>query len=161
MPHSFGVRARTRDSFSKAFKTKGISPLSVFLTPFKRGDYVDIKCDPSQTSGMPYRYYHGRTGIVFNVNKRAVGVEVTKVVGNRQMRKRIHLRIEHVRRSRCNENFLSRVRANDKVKTEANKKGEKVSTKRVPPGPKGAKTIKSGETTVETFAPLHFVAFNF
>ncbi len=51
MPHSFGVRARTRDSFSKAFKTKGISPLSVFLTPFKRGDYVDIKCDPSQTSG--------------------------------------------------------------------------------------------------------------
>lgn len=51
MPHSFGVRARTRDSFSKAFHTKGIAPLSVFLTPFKRGDYVDIKCDPSQTSG--------------------------------------------------------------------------------------------------------------
>lgn len=57
---------------------------------------------------MPYRYYHGRSGIIFNVNKRAVGVEVTKVVGNRVLRKRIHLRIEHVRRSRCNENFLSR-----------------------------------------------------
>ena len=53
------------------------------------------------------------------------------------------------------------VRANDKIKTEANKKGEKVSTKRVPPGPKGSKTIKPSETTVETFAPLHFVAFNF
>jgi hypothetical protein len=29
---------------------------------------------------MPYKYYHGRTGVVFNVNKRAVGVIVNKEV---------------------------------------------------------------------------------
>ncbi|CAK9045166.1 unnamed protein product [Durusdinium trenchii] len=52
---------------------------------------------------MPYSFYHGRTGIVFNVNRNALGVEITKIVGNRQLRKRIHVRIEHVRKSRCNE----------------------------------------------------------
>jgi ribosomal protein L21E len=29
---------------------------------------------------MPFKYYHGRTGVVFNVNKRAVGVIVNKEV---------------------------------------------------------------------------------
>ena len=38
--------------------------------------------------GMPYGFYHGRTGVVFNVNRNAIGVEVTKVVGIRQLRKR-------------------------------------------------------------------------
>ena len=28
---------------------------------------------------MPYSYYHGRTGIVFNVTKNSIGVEVNKV----------------------------------------------------------------------------------
>jgi len=156
MPHSFGKRARTRDKFSKAFKTKGVAPLSTHLTPFKRGDYVDIKVDPSQTSGMPFSYYHGRTGVIFNVGRSAVSVEVTKVVGNRQMRKRIHVRIEHVRRSRCNENFLARVKENDALKTEANKRGEKVVCKRLPPGPKPMATLKAKSTVIETFAPLHF-----
>merc|ERR1719198_2867264 len=82
MPHSFGKRARTRDKFSKAYRQKGRAGLSTFLTPFKRGDYVDIKVDASQQAGMPYQFYHGRTGVIFNVNKSAVGVEVTKVVGN-------------------------------------------------------------------------------
>ena len=30
--------------------------------------------------GMPHKVYHGRTGIVWNVTKRAVGVEVNKQV---------------------------------------------------------------------------------
>ena len=32
--------------------------------------------------GMPHKYYHGKTGVVWNVTKRAVGVEVNKQVGN-------------------------------------------------------------------------------
>ena len=40
MPHSFGKRARTRDKFSKAFKTKGMPGLSRYLATYKRGDYV-------------------------------------------------------------------------------------------------------------------------
>merc|ERR1719506_3045334 len=53
--------------------------------------------------GMRYHFYHGRSGIIFDVTRGAVGVEITKTVGVRQMRKRLHVRIEHVRRSRCNE----------------------------------------------------------
>ena len=31
---------------------------------------------------MPHKYYHGKTGVVWNVTKRAVGVEVNKQVSN-------------------------------------------------------------------------------
>lgn len=31
--------------------------------------------------GMPHKYYHGKTGRVWNVTKRAVGVEMLKQVG--------------------------------------------------------------------------------
>merc|ERR1712087_58872 len=143
------------------YKTKGAPGLSVFLTPFKRGDYVDVKVDASQQKGMPYQFYHGRTGVVFNVNKRAVGVELTKVVGNRQLRKRVHIRIEHVRRSRCNEDFLKRVKEADAKKHEAKIKGEKIVIKRMPIGPRPAQMIKSKETVTEVFAPLEFVANHF
>jgi large subunit ribosomal protein L21e len=27
---------------------------------------------------MPHKYYHGKTGVVWNVTKRAVGVEIYK-----------------------------------------------------------------------------------
>ena len=33
---------------------------------------------------MPNKFYHGRTGIVWNVTKRALGVEVNKEVGDRE-----------------------------------------------------------------------------
>eukprot|EP00392_Amoebophrya_sp_AT5.2_P011334 g11411.t1 len=167
MPHSFGKRARTRDKFSKAFRTKGRAGLSTYLTPFKRGDYVDVVCDASQQKGMPYQFYHGRSGVIFNVTKSAVGVEITKVVGNRQLRKRLHVRIEHVRRSRCNEDFLKRVKETDVIKAEANKKGtnfiycEKVTVKRMPEGPKPSQMIKAKSTVTEVFAPLEFVANHF
>ena len=48
---------------------------------------------------------------------------ITKVVGNRQLRKRLHVRVEHVRRSRCNEDFLKRVKETDKIKHDAKEKG--------------------------------------
>jgi hypothetical protein len=44
------------------------------------GQYVDIKVNPAQQKGMPYLAYQGRTGIVWNVTPRAVGVEVNKQV---------------------------------------------------------------------------------
>eukprot|EP00397_Hematodinium_sp_SG-2012_P069154 GEMP01116608.1.p1 GENE.GEMP01116608.1~~GEMP01116608.1.p1 ORF type:complete len:177 (+),score=40.87 GEMP01116608.1:48-533(+) len=158
MPHCYGFRARTRDKFSKAFNTKGMASVSRLLTPFKRGDYVDIKVDASQQKGMPYNFYHGRTGVCFNVNKNAIGVEVTKNVGNRQLRKRLHVRIEHVRRSRCNDDFLRRVKLNDKIKQQAKLDGKKVSTKRVPILPKPGKTVRAKNAEQEVFAPLPFIA---
>ena len=41
---------------------------------------VDIKANPSIQKGMPFKGYHGRTGVVYNVTKRALGVEVNKLV---------------------------------------------------------------------------------
>jgi large subunit ribosomal protein L21e len=47
------------------------------------GDYVDIKVNAAVHKGMPFKFYHGRTGIVWNVTKRALGVELNKVVSSR------------------------------------------------------------------------------
>ena len=74
MPHSFGSRARTRDMFSRPFRQRGMIKMSTYMTQYKLGDYVDIKCNPAQVKGMPFKHYHGRTGQVYNVTKRAVGV---------------------------------------------------------------------------------------
>lgn len=49
--------------------------------PPQVGDYVDVKANASIQKGMPFKGYHGRTGVVFNVTKRALGVSVNKLVG--------------------------------------------------------------------------------
>lgn len=61
------------------------------------------------TQGMPFKYYHGRTGKVFNVNPRSIGVVVNKLVGNRIIPKRLHVRVEHLRPSQCRAAFVSRI----------------------------------------------------
>lgn len=80
MPAGHGLRSRTRDSFSRAFRKKGTIPLSTYLRIFKIGDYVDVKVNGAIHKGMPHKFYHGRTGRIWNVTKRAVGVEVNKQV---------------------------------------------------------------------------------
>ena len=67
--------------------------MSTYMTQYKLGDYVDIKCNPAQVKGMPFKHYHGRTGQVYNVTKRAVGVRVAKQVNGRIINK-------HLRRAR-------------------------------------------------------------
>eukprot|EP00928_Gymnodinium_smaydae_P023270 TRINITY_DN1926_c0_g2_i1.p3 TRINITY_DN1926_c0_g2~~TRINITY_DN1926_c0_g2_i1.p3 ORF type:complete len:166 (-),score=56.17 TRINITY_DN1926_c0_g2_i1:256-753(-) len=155
--NSRGFRHGTRNKFSKAYRTKGMPGVSRYLAVFRRGDYVDIVVDASVQKGMPYSFYHGRTGVVFNVNRNAIGVEITKVVGNRQLRKRLHVRAEHLRKSRCNEAFLQRVKENDAKKREAKAKGESLKCKRAPEGPKPMKIVKANEDEVEVLAPLPFV----
>eukprot|EP00930_Biecheleria_cincta_P049077 TRINITY_DN3432_c0_g1_i1.p1 TRINITY_DN3432_c0_g1~~TRINITY_DN3432_c0_g1_i1.p1 ORF type:complete len:191 (-),score=36.10 TRINITY_DN3432_c0_g1_i1:38-535(-) len=154
---SKGYRHGTRDKFSKKYRTKGMPGLARYLVNFKRGDYVDIVVDPSIQKGMPFSFYSGRTGVVFNVNRNALGVEMTKIVGNRQLRKRIHVRIEHVRKSRCNEAFLRRIKENDQKKQDAKLQGKSIVCKREPQGPKPMKTVTAGEDDVEVLAPLPFV----
>lgn len=99
MPHSFGYRARTRDMFCRPFRKSGVIKLSTYMQTFKRGDYVDIKAHAAVHKGMPHKHYHGRTGIVFNITKRAVGVRVNKLV--RRVARRSHLRCRHFGRMRC------------------------------------------------------------
>ena len=57
---------------------------------------------------MPYKVYHGKTGVVYNVTKSSVGVILYKQVRNRYMEKRINVRIEHVRKSRSRHVHLKR-----------------------------------------------------
>eukprot|EP00429_Kryptoperidinium_foliaceum_P019542 CAMPEP_0176047234 /NCGR_PEP_ID=MMETSP0120_2-20121206/23458_1 /TAXON_ID=160619 /ORGANISM="Kryptoperidinium foliaceum, Strain CCMP 1326" /LENGTH=205 /DNA_ID=CAMNT_0017380649 /DNA_START=84 /DNA_END=702 /DNA_ORIENTATION=+ len=154
---SRGYRSGTRNKFSKKFRTKGMPGVSRYLATFKRGDYVDIVVDSSVQKGMPFSFYHGRTGVVFNVNRNALGVEMTKIVGNRQLRKRIHVNIAHVRKSRCNEDFLRRVKENDRKKQDAKLLGTTATVKRVPEGPKEMKIVKAAPEDVEVLTPLPFI----
>jgi len=64
-----------------------------------------------------------RTGIVYNVTPSAVGVIVYKIVGNRYIEKRVNIRIEHVRHSKCRQEFLDRVKANHDAHVAAKEKG--------------------------------------
>lgn len=137
MPHSFGHRARTRHMFSKKFRQHGLPNMSQYLMSIKVGDYVDIFANPTIHKGMPHKFYHGRTGIVFNVTKSAVGVRVNKLVNGRIIEKRIHVRIEHVRHSKCQAEILRRIKENEAAKAEARKTGEKVNLKRTPLLPAG------------------------
>lgn len=157
MPHSFGRRARTRSMFAKPFRKSGEPSLSKYLTTYRVGDIVDIKCDGSIQRGMPYRYYHGRTGVIFNVTQRAVGVELMKAVKHRLIRKRICVRVEHISPSRSREDFLRRVKDNEVIKKEARAKGIVVVAKRLPRGPKAGFIVAVDEdNTPETMRPIPF-----
>ena len=80
MPDGHGLRSRTRDKFSKGYRQNGVVPTTDILRTYKVGDYVDIKVNSAVHGGMPHKFYHGRTGVVWNITKRAVGVEVNKEV---------------------------------------------------------------------------------
>jgi large subunit ribosomal protein L21e len=115
--------------------------LSTFLITYRIGDIVDIKANAAQQKGMPHKYYHGcvhcrnpvfegsltlscrRTGIVYNVTPSSVGVIVYKVVGNRYLEKRVNLRVEHIRHSKCRQEFLDRVKRNHDAHVVAREKG--------------------------------------
>ena len=154
MPHCWGYRARCRYKISKPFGKAGNINISKTLTSFRIGDYVDVVIDAATHKGMPHNSYHGKTGQVFNVNPRAVGVVVTKRVGNRIIRKRIHVRTEHVKFSNCREAFKARVRENDKKKQQAKKDGKKISTKRLPVLPREEHVVKA--ENVKFQHPLKF-----
>jgi len=157
MPHSYGYRARTRSKFSQGFRKHGAVRISKVLTSYRIGDYVDIVVDGSIQKGMPHSLYHGKTGRVFNVNPRSVGVVVNKQHRQRIIPKRIHVRVDHVKLSTSREGFLQRVRENDKKKTEANKAGKRISTKRQPTQPREAHTVKAD--TVKFQHPQAFREF--
>ncbi|KAK7018540.1 ribosomal protein L21e-domain-containing protein [Favolaschia claudopus] len=158
MPHSFGYRARTRHMFKRGFKEHGPVKLSTFLINYHVGDIVDIKANAAQQKGMPHKYYHGRTGIVYNVTPSAVGVIVYKVVGNRYMEKRVNLRVEHVRHSKCRQEFLDRVKRNHEAHVAAKEKGERVNLKRIPVQPREARTVASatGDNIPQTMVPVPY-----
>ncbi|KAI8809039.1 ribosomal protein L21e-domain-containing protein [Cladochytrium replicatum] len=158
MPHSFGLRARTRHLFSRDFRTKGPVRLSTYLTTFKVGDIVDIKANGAIHKGMPHKYYHGKTGVVYNVTKSSVGVICYKVVGNRYIEKRVNLRIEHVKHSKCRENFVKRVKDNARLKAEAKAAGKTIDVRRKAAEPKGPRYVSTIKNAPITISPVPYEA---
>jgi large subunit ribosomal protein L21e len=57
---------------------------------------------------MPHRFYHGRTAKVFNINPRSVGLLMWKKVNGRYVKKHLHVRLEHVRKSNVRTSLVKR-----------------------------------------------------
>ena len=72
--------------------------------------FVDIVGNGSINKGMTHKFYHGRTRRIFDISPNSVGVIINKQVRNRIVQKRIHVRVEHLQISTCNDNFKKHVR---------------------------------------------------
>merc|ERR1712066_947406 len=148
MPHKRGFKHGTRNKFTRPFRRNGAIRMVNYLAKHKIGQYVDILVDSAIHKGLPHYFYHGRTGRIFNLNKTSAGVVVNKRVRNRIVPKKMNIRIEHLRTSRCRTAFAARIKENDDKKCAANKAGNIISTKRVVAGPLPEKTIKCDEAKV-------------
>lgn len=106
---------------------------------------------------MPHKVYHGKTGVVYNVAKSAVGVIIYKKVKHRYIEKRINLRIEHVSPSRSRDGFLRRVKENAAAKAKAKAEGTTVQVKRQAALPREERKISfAKEARPETLAPVAY-----
>lgn len=119
-----------------------------------RGDEPATNFDPQHS--MAHKVYHGKTGVIFNVTKSAVGVIIYKKVKHRYLEKRLNVRIEHIQPSRSREDFLRRVKANAELKKQAKADGKPVQLKRQPAMPREARTISIKDNKPETVAPVAY-----
>jgi hypothetical protein len=97
-----------------------------------------------------------RTGVIYNVTKSAVGIIVNKRVGNRYIEKRVNIRIEHVRHSKCRDDFLRRVKENAAAKAAAKAAGQKICLKRQPAKPREAHFVSGSCGKPITIAPIPY-----
>uniref|UniRef100_A0A1B6CHB5 Large ribosomal subunit protein eL21 n=1 Tax=Clastoptera arizonana TaxID=38151 RepID=A0A1B6CHB5_9HEMI len=155
MTNSKGYRRGTRDLFSRRFRRHGVIPLSTYMKVYKVGDIVDIKGNGAVQKGMPYKIYHGKTGRVYNVTPRALGVIVNKRVRGHIIPKRINIRIEHVNHSKCREDFMRRVKENERKRKEAKEKKIFVQLTRQPAQPRPAHIVKTKEAPI-MLAPIAY-----
>ena len=88
MPKSHGYRRRTR-SLLRSSEKRGLTSL---LREYEPNDRVVIKIDPSQVKGMPHRRFNGLVGVVKEVDRRVVTLDVP--VGNKV--KTLIARKEHI-----------------------------------------------------------------
>eukprot|EP01063_Lacrimia_lanifica_P023218 TRINITY_DN306_c0_g2_i1.p2 TRINITY_DN306_c0_g2~~TRINITY_DN306_c0_g2_i1.p2 ORF type:complete len:161 (+),score=89.36 TRINITY_DN306_c0_g2_i1:53-535(+) len=152
MVNSYGYRAGTRDLFTKRYKKRGMPNLTRYLTTFKAGDYVNVVGDPAIQKSLPHKVYHGKTGVVWNVTPRAVGVIVNKRHRQRVIPKRINVKIEHVVKSKCQDDMKARIQKNIALQKEKKKR-----EKRTPAGtPRPASIVRAKNKTVADLRPEFF-----
>lgn len=156
MGKSAGLRSGTRYAFSRNFREKGMIRLSTYLRTYRVGDIVDLKTNGAVQKGMPHKVYHGKTGVIYNVAKNAVGVIIYKKVKHRYIEKRVNVRVEHISPSRSRDDFLRRVKTNAELKKQAKANGTPVQLKRLPAMPRPAHTLSLDGNTPETVAPVAY-----
>ena len=124
---------------------------------------------------MQLKNQFSRTGVIFNVTKSSVGVLVHKNVGNRYLEKRVNVRVEHIKHSKCRQEFLDRVVSNAQKKKEAKEAGGKFiidllwyflfanlfllvsfNLKRLPAQPREARHISTKFNVPQTLAPIPY-----
>jgi large subunit ribosomal protein L21e len=105
---------------------------------------------------MPHKVYHGKTGVIYNVTKTAVGIIIYKKVKHRYIEKRINIKIEHISPSRSRDDFLKRVKQNAELRKVAKAEGTAVQLKRQPVQPREARTVSVTENPPETIVPLAY-----
>ncbi|SPO03785.1 probable ribosomal protein L21.e.A, cytosolic [Cephalotrichum gorgonifer] len=156
MGHPAGLRAGTRYAFARDYRKKGMIALSTYLKEYRVGDIVDIKVNGAVQKGMPYKVYHGKTGVIYNVTKSAVGIIIYKKVKHRYIEKRINVRIEHISPSRSRDDFLRRVKANREATQKAKAEGKPVLVKRLPAAPREGHTLSFENNTPQTVTPVAY-----
>lgn len=138
---------------------KGLVDLHLYLKKrdFGVGIVMEIRMRGKLTSfSMPHKVYHGKTGVIYNVTKSAVGVIIYKKVGNRYIEKRVNIRVEHVSLSRSRDDFIRRVKENAAKKQKAKSDGTHMHLKRQPAMPRGARTIDTKSNKPETVVPIPY-----
>lgn len=118
MGRSKGKRSNTRNSYSRAFKKHGQEHSSTYIRNFKLGEHVDISANSSIQRGLPYKFYHGKTGKIFSITKFSAGVKVEKKVGNKRIIKRLNIRMEHLIKSKTRIKFFEKLKSRDMIRRE-------------------------------------------
>ncbi len=79
---SKGFRSRSRGTFTKEVRERGLPPITRFLREFAIGEKVSVRIEPSDPHGQPHPRYQGRTCTV--VEKRGRAYVVAFVDGGKR-----------------------------------------------------------------------------
>jgi large subunit ribosomal protein L21e len=72
---SKGFRSRSRGTFTKKVRERGMPPVNRFLREFAIGDRVTVVLEPSDPHGQPHPRYQGQTCTVIAKTGRAYHIE--------------------------------------------------------------------------------------
>ena len=72
---SKGFRSRSRGTFTKEVRERGLPPVTRFLREFSVGDRVVVRIEASDPHGQPHPRYQGRTCTVVAKSGRAYRIE--------------------------------------------------------------------------------------
>ena len=72
---SKGFRSRSRGTFTKEVRERGLPPVTRFLREFAIGQKVSVRIEASDPHGQPHPRYQGRTCTVIGKVGRAYRIE--------------------------------------------------------------------------------------